>query len=169
MRIDKLKAAALFARKNTGHDDPLVTIRVERERIVATSGTAAIAIKDDDGPEVPVHLDPAALKFLRGVGAEMNGTRLTAGVVTVDARPTVDVSRWPDVDKALAEHDTLETPVGVSVDLLEQVVKAAKAMGVKMLRVQIPKDNKGYRLTAIRITPMKDKSFVIHVMPCRIG
>lgn len=170
MKLAKLKAAAVFARKKHHGiaDEPMTGVRVESARILAVDGKAAIVIADDDGPESPVMVDPAAVRLLRGDVSKMEGAVLTGGIVTVDARSPASLIRWPDLDHAMPKPDALESPVGIAIDILEQIVKAAKLLEVKVVRLQIPKDGGAGRLSALRVTPLRDEAFVIMAMPCRL-
>ena len=171
MKLAKLKAAAVFARdEERGFaGDPFTAVRVEKSRILACDAHAMIVIENEDGPESPVMVDPAAVLLLRGDVSKMDGAVLTGGIVTVDASSSASPAAWPDVDPAMPKADALESPVGISIDILEQIVEAAKLLKVRVVQIQIPKDGGKGRLSALRVTPVGGKAFVIIAMPCRLN
>jgi len=88
-------------------------------------------------------------------------------------------SEWPRVEQVIPDADAPGTRrLGLSVDVLEQVVKVAKARGVRHLDIRVPKDAPSSKEEGaarcvmgpvlILATDEAESGFGIVAMPCRV-
>lgn len=114
------------------------------------------------------------IPILKAAQLSVNGSPSTVTLAATDLQAprvatinTADTRQFPAYERVMPTGDSL--PMCLAIDVLEQLIKAAKAVGSKHITFDVPtKYDKGV-MTAVGVTMLADDVTVTGcAMPCRI-
>lgn len=169
--IHKLLAVSEFISKDKFRE-VLQQIHFKKDYIEATNGYALIRVKADDAiPEemmVPAESIKQAkdLVTIKNLPIEISKgeVRSHAGVVNYSA-PSGD---FPDTDRVVKEVGDKHSRVGLDIQYLELVCKAAKRLGINHVTLSVEHEVGKASLQPIRIDS-QDKQMTAIIMPVRLS